>query len=256
LKKNNSKNEVAISGIKLRSLLNLHRRMGIISAFFVIILSLSGLVLHYGPNLNLDTQFIRSNFLLNWYDIEAPSISVSYTAESNNITHLADALYFNEQRIPGSFTELNGMVATEFGFVIATNNQLILITEDGELVEVLGNLVDIPSDIQQIGSDLNGAIFLQRSDELISIDLNTLDLSSVPEGASVAWSDIENVGLVKSEILQTNYRASLVSWERILLDIHSGRIFGTLGVILVDVMAVLFLLMAFTGIWIWSRRRS
>ena len=49
---------------------------------------------------------------------------------------------------------------------------------------------------------------------------------------------------------------SLISWERLLLDIHSGRVLGSLGVVLVDLMALLFMLMAASGVWIWSRRRN
>jgi len=41
-----------------------------------------------------------------------------------------------------------------------------------------------------------------------------------------------------------------------LLDIHSGRVLGSLGVVLVDLMALLFMLMAASGAWIWSRRRN
>ncbi len=251
----NSNKEVAKPGIKLRSLLNLHRRMGIISAFFVIVLSLTGLILHYSPNLNLDTQFIRSNLLLSWYRIEAPSVSANYASGNNTATHLADAVYFNERRIPGSFSELNGMVATDFGIALATSNQVLLLTTEGDLVEILGGLVGIPSGLQQIGTDANGDVYLQRPGELIRIDLNTLEIFPAGNGITISWSELSQLDSARSDILQFEYRASLVSWERILLDIHSGRIFGSLGVILVDVMAILFLLMAISGIWIWSRRR-
>ena len=250
----NSNNEVTKPGITLRSLLNLHRRMGIISAFFVIVLSVTGLILHYSPNLNLDTQFIRSNLLLNWYNIEAPLVSANYAVGNNTATHLADALYFNERRIPGSFSELVGLVVTNFGFALATSNQILLLTAEGELVEILGSLVGIPSGMQQIGTDVNGEVYLQRPGELVRIDLNTLDTFPASAEVAVSWSNLSPLNSSRSELLQFDYRASLVSWERILLDIHSGRILGSLGVIVVDVMAILFLLMAITGIWIWSRR--
>ncbi len=230
--------------------------MGIISALFVIVLSLSGLILHYSPNLNLDTQFIRSTLLLNWYSIEAPSILSNFEIGENSASHLADAIYFNEQRIAGSFSELVGAVATDFGFALSTSNQILLLTESGELVETLGNLVGIPSGILRIGVDQNSEVYLERTGELVRVDLEGLSFTVVNMPLEIEWGNKTQLSEEIAQVLQTDYRASLVSWERILLDIHSGRIFGALGVILVDVMAILFLFMAITGVWIWSRRRS
>ena len=44
--------------------------------------------------------------------------------------------------------------------------------------------------------------------------------------------------------------------ERVLLDLHSGRIFGEAGVWLVDAAALLFLLLAGSGLWLWGRRHA
>ncbi|MBQ13009.1 MAG: hypothetical protein CMQ17_01195, partial [Gammaproteobacteria bacterium] len=66
--------------------------------------------------------------------------------------------------------------------------------------------------------------------------------STVPEGLEAA--------------IREHYRSTLLSVERLVLDLHSGRIFGAAGALLVDIMAVLFMLMAATGVWIWLRRRS
>ncbi len=41
-----------------------------------------------------------------------------------------------------------------------------------------------------------------------------------------------------------------------MLDLHNGRIFGGFGVFLIDAAAVLFLILAVTGVWMWARSRS
>jgi hypothetical protein len=56
--------------------------------------------------------------------------------------------------------------------------------------------------------------------------------------------------------LQQAYRGTGLSLERVLLDTHSGRILGAWGVYLVDAAAFAFLLLACSGIWLWSRRRA
>ena len=39
-----------------------------------------------------------------------------------------------------------------------------------------------------------------------------------------------------------------------MLDIHSGRFFGAYGVLLFDLIAVILIFLAFTGVIIWIRQ--
>ncbi len=45
------------------------------------------------------------------------------------------------------------------------------------------------------------------------------------------------------------YRGKGLLLERVLLDVHSGRILGAWGVYLVDAAAVLFLGLVLSGLW-------
>ena len=46
----------------------------------------------------------------------------------------------------------------------------------------------------------------------------------------------------------------MLTFERVLLDLHSGRIFGRAGPLVMDAAAVLFIALALTGFWMWLRR--
>ncbi|MCH2357236.1 MAG: PepSY domain-containing protein [Pseudomonadales bacterium] len=242
---------------KLQSLLRLHRRIGIVSALFVILLSFSGLILHHSPALNLDNQFISSSRLLSWYEIEVPTIKIQYRAGQHGVRLIAEAIYFDSDRLPGSFSDLKGFVATEFGYVAATSNQLLLLTDTGEVIEVLGRVNLLPTGISRIGRDAAGRLVLQTAMGIIDADLDGLRWTpSTSPASELSWSDSTAPQAQLSARIRADYAASLVSWERLLLDIHSGRILGSLGVVLVDLMALLFMLMAASGVWIWSRRRN
>jgi uncharacterized iron-regulated membrane protein len=43
--------------------------------------------------------------------------------------------------------------------------------------------------------------------------------------------------------------------ERLLLDLHSGRIFGAAGPWIFDIAALLLILLSLSGTWIWIKRR-
>lgn len=257
---NNNKqanSEVQKPAFKLRTLLVLHRRMGVASALFVILLSLSGLVIHHSSRLSLDQKFIGSSSMLSWYGIEAPAITLSYRVDNHQASLIADSVYFDRQRLSGRFDSLIGLARTESAYLIATNDQLLLVTEEAELIEVLGSVHGLPRAMSAIGTASDGGIYLRNNEGVYAADIDALrwSLLAMPP-AQVQWNTASEPSAEISEGISSDYRNSLLSWDRVILDIHSGRFFGYLGVVLVDVMALLFVLMGISGVWIWSRRRS
>ena len=52
-----------------------------------------------------------------------------------------------------------------------------------------------------------------------------------------------------------DYLANILTLERVLLDLHSGRIMGAVGPWIMDAAAILLLVLALTGIWMWTALR-
>ena len=46
-----------------------------------------------------------------------------------------------------------------------------------------------------------------------------------------------------------------ISWQRLMQDLHSGRWFGGWGVWMMDIAAVILLLLAVSGLWMWWGKR-
>ena len=55
---------------------------------------------------------------------------------------------------------------------------------------------------------------------------------------------------------ELGYPLNSITWDRLLLDIHTGRIFGKFGVFLVDVFSLLLLFVGISGIFLWWKRFS
>ena len=70
----------------------------------------------------------------------------------------------------------------------------------------------------------------------------------------VTWAEPVTLPPGLRDRLVETYRGKGLPLERVLLDVHSGRILGAWGVYLVDAAAVLFLGLVLTGLWMWSRR--
>lgn len=228
-----------------------------ISAVFVIFLSLSGILIHHSSRLGLDAQFTDSNWLLNWYGIEVQEIEVAYSADDSNIALLENSLYFNTAVLDGSYSQLAGMLQTEFGFLVLAQQQLLVLTPEGAVIETLGAVHGMPRAAQRLGKLPSANPVLETEDAVFIIDVENLDWLAF-SGAidEVLWSEPAVLDAMVDAEIKDAYATSLLSWERLMIDLHSGRIFGSLGVVLVDIMALLFVFMAITGIWIWSRRKN
>ncbi len=222
---------------------------------FVVLLSISGLALQHSATLGLDTGQAGTGWMLRFYGIDRPQVAASFSAGGDYVSGIGNALYFSEQRLQGIFAPLRGVVATAFGFAAATGNQLVLLTENGELVETLTAVHGIPRNLQRIGL-AGDTVVLQALVDIYSIDLDTAEVVPLDQDQPVRWSETIATPADTAAVIEQDYAASLISWERILLDVHSGRILGRGGAILMDVMAILFLFMAVTGIFLWTRKRG
>ncbi|MGD2138685.1 MAG: hypothetical protein PVF08_10545, partial [Gammaproteobacteria bacterium] len=74
----------------LRSLYIWHRYFGLVTALFVVILSITGLALNHTGELQLDARHVRSDTLLDWYGIHVPDTLVSYRAGASAISQLGN----------------------------------------------------------------------------------------------------------------------------------------------------------------------
>ena len=214
-------------------------------------------MLQHGATLSLDQRYMDSETALHWYGIEVPAIAVSYESDNHFATLIGNAIYFDQHRLPGAYSNLAGIAAIDTGFAIATSSQLLLITDNAELIEVLASIHGVPPAIAAIGVDGTGQIYLRVAASIVTANLDTLDWSeSDTPAVEIRWSETADLSGEISRSIEQNYAAALLSWERVILDIHSGRLLGRFGVVLVDIMAILFVFMAATGLWIWSRRQS
>jgi hypothetical protein len=239
----------------LRSLYIWHRYIGLATALFVIVLSLTGLALNHTEELQLDARHVRSDTLLDWYGIHAPDMLVSYRAGAHAISQLGNHIYWNLQPVPTANGTLAG--ALEYaGLVVAgLDSGLLLFTREGELIEQLGPAAGVPAGIQAIGTDTAGKLVIKTASGDYWTDENFIEWTAAAE-SDVTWAIAAPPGQELEQDLRNAWRGTGLSLERVLLDLHSGRIFGEAGVWLVDAAALLFLLLAGSGTWLWGRRRA
>jgi hypothetical protein len=239
----------------LRSLFLWHRYIGLTSALFVILLTTTGLLLNLTDELSLDSRYVQSGLLLDWYGIKPPRDMITYMAGSTAVTEVGRRVYRNTTLIPRVQAPLLGAVEAHGLVIIGIKDQLLLFTTEGQLVERLDNGAGIPEGIRALGLDAAGNLVVKATHGLYRTDSNILKWQKESDDP-IHWAVAAQPPAALRSALQQAYRGRGLTLERLLLDIHSGRIFGSRGGYFVDTAALLFLVLASSGIWLWGRHHA
>lgn len=241
---------------KLKSLYVWHRYVGLAAALFVILLAISGIALNHTEGFKLDSRYVQHGWLLDWYGIEAPQTAQHYRAGTHSIALLDTQLFIDTQQIAGEHSSLSGSLTWNDMLVVALQDGLLLLTPNGELIERLAGNEGVPLGIQRLGTSKDGDLILASRDELYSADQNLLRWNHWPGSKEqVNWSEPSALDIDQLRELQARFRQQILPWERVLLDLHSGRIFGNWGPWLMDAAAGLMLFLAVSGTFIWWKRQ-
>lgn len=243
------------AGKRLRSLYLWHRWIGLTAAVFVVLLSVTGLALNHTERMGLDSRHVASAPLLDWYGIHSPNDITAFRAGAVTIASLGKRIYFGTAQLPHTEAPLTGAVLLGDFIVIGLTDRLLLLTLSGELVERLDATAGVPAGIQALGISTSGHLAVESIDGEYSTDSDLGTWQRI-DGADINWSKPVTPAPELVAVLKQRYRGTGLSVERVVLDLHSGRIFGAWGVYLMDTAAIVFLLLAISGIWLWGKRRA
>ncbi len=231
-----------------------HRYIGISVALIVLLLSVTGLLLNHTERFKLDEKPIQNDLILNHYGLKLLPPKEGFQLDQQWLSQVEEQLYLDAEPLPIKNSPLMiGAIKTANFIAIAFNHQIILITEKGELVEKVTPLQGLPKQIQRIGKNKQGQIVVQSTQGGFCSDDDLLSWKKTVHSPH-HWAKATVIPTSLSEQVAQNFRQNSIPLERFILDIHSGRFFGTAGVLFVDLATLLFLFLAFSGFWLWLRQ--
>ena len=228
--------------------------MGLTAALSAVVLALTGFLLVHTDSLQLADRPVTWSWLLDWYGLSATDEALGFRVGQRWVSEIGGHVYLDDAEVATVAGSLIGAIQVDKLIVVADNDSLLLITSEGETVEHLGEAEGVPAGIQAISRDLKGNLAIRAVDGDYRFDLDRLDWHG-PTALNVDWVLPVAVPLGLGKRLAAKYRGEGLPLERVLLDLHSGRILGTWGVYLVDAMALLILLLAVSGVWLWTSQR-
>lgn len=228
-----------------------HRRIGLVCAIFVLVLSVTGLLLNHTTSLKLDSIKLRSPILTSLYNLPSAT-PASFRAGEQWVSHNGiDTLYLGQENIEQCEPPLKGAITQRNLLQILCGNELLLLTTEGDLLEKISPVLGLPDGSQALALS-DGQLIIKTANGALSADIDTLQFKSTT--ASPAWVKAETPPAELKNFLTEQSPA--MDLEQILLDLHSGRLFGGIGVFVMDLAAILLIVLSITGVIAWQTSRK
>jgi hypothetical protein len=231
-----------------------HRIAGLFAAAFLLILTVTGLLLMQTNELDLDSRYVTSDPMLDWYGIRPAPPPLTFEIDGHWITQLGSRLYFDESYLLGVNSQLIGAMSVRDEILVATTGQILLLTADGEIAERFDESAGLPQGLTHLGSTPDGTIVLKSLDGQFRYDPDSAHLQATDRQLPVHWKSAGSAPSAMLVSINHAYRGSGLTLERILLDLHTGRLFGPAGVALINIASILLLMLIFSGIVLWISR--
>ena len=226
-----------------------HARVGVLAALFFLFLAGTGLALNHTDVLRLSQKQIASSWLMHWYGLHAQVPSQGYLFPKGYFASDREHWVMDGHVLAAVPQAVRGAVEAGGVRYLATADTLYLYQPDGSLVDKLTGSALPGASITRIGV-LAGALAMETPQGIYTSE-DALDWKpAAAEG--VAWSAAQ---ALPSDIQQqlTPFFSPNLPLERVLLDVHSGRILGRHGPLLMDLVAVVLSVLAISGVWIYLR---
>jgi hypothetical protein len=233
-----------------------HRRFGLVALLLLIVLAITGIALNHTEELELDHKIVANEWILDWYGLNPKGKAISYVINDKmRITQWGDKLFYNDNLLMDSQVTLLGAATSGKNIlVVAFANNLLLLDANGELIEQTSPgfmpIVKLGNLDKQVVVETQGGKLYQADKDIVS-------WQEIAD-AKVLWSQPVDLPVYWQQRIKRNWRGNGLTAERVILDLHSGRIFNARwGVYIMDTSAMIMLLLGFSGSWIWwSRRRK
>ena len=223
-----------------------HRNLGIFLVIFLVLIAVTGILLNHTDFLKLDQRSVPAFIAARYYSDDANGQEISgYKSDGKYFYVLAGTLYVNSQPIVDC-QQLQGVVGLAGQTISLCDSELLLLTPDQQLIEVIGAVMGVPDNLVRLGV-VDGQLLLQDPVSLFSFDLDTLQLQ--PTNIRLSGAP------VRQAIPDSVLLAGSVSWQQFILDLHSGVFIGNSGKWLSDLVAVFVIVMAISGLVMWRNPR-
>lgn len=236
----------------------LHRWAGIILLLPLAIACVTGMILNHTVDLGLSDRHTSTPWIQNRYGMKLEGEPQAYGLDDKAYAASWDSQIFHRSSIIEDSDPLVGAVPLRDGIAIVTASTVHYYGLDGELIETLSSATLPATPISRAGRTSNLTLVLETSNGTFTSDGNLLAFDGSPKDQITTWSSIVTPSESNLNTWKTTFSGDGVPLDRVILDIHSGRFFGTIGKWIYDITVIGVLILSATGfvLFLKTRRRK
>lgn len=234
-----------------------HKRLGLFAFAFMGWLGASGILLNQSVSLGLDASRVDWGWLIGMYGLHAEVPKTGFASGDHWLVATTEKTVLDGTPLAQEFKAPLGFVAIGQGdatqlYVAAADNMLIL-APDGSVVDQLSDYSLPVAGIRRIGTvhtDEGSLVAVQDLDIFVTRD--GLSWSPLPLGSEITWSQAEALPAREQEKVLPYARPS-IAIEQVLIDAHSGRLFGRMGPWVINAVGFAAVMLSVSGFWMVMR---
>lgn len=234
-----------------------HKRAGLGAFIFMGWLGVSGVALNQSASWGLDAARVDWTWLMSVYGLHAQSPDNGFSSDGHWIAVLGEHSILDGKLLSMPMKQPLGLVTSGEGaekkLLVASYDGVLLLKPDGTRIDELSAGLMLPvSSIQRVGIANRNPAMAVIEDKALYGSTDGESWSKLPPKTEVQWS--QPIKLTPEQRRQfEQYARPSVAVEQLLIDLHSGRLFGRLGPYVIDLVGLLALWLSVSGVWMMWR---
>jgi hypothetical protein len=232
--------------------------IGILLVVPLLLVTITGLLLNHTVDLGLSKRRVTADWIQSRYGMTLKGEPKAYGLERKTYAGLWDGKLFHRSNIIADSSPLVGAVPLRDGTAVVTASAVHYFGLDGELIETLGPVTLPEPPITRAGRSQDLTLVLETDSGTFTADANLLEFTETPSPEGTEWSAPVVASEAEIAAWKSAFSGDGIPLDRVILDIHSGRFFGSIGKWIYDLLVMGILILSVTGIvlYVRIRRRS
>lgn len=222
-----------------------HRWAGLITSIWVLLLAITGLLLQHSQQFNLDKKHITNKYILALYGIG--NQFVAFEQDGHRLQQIDKQLIQDGTTTIKLDENISSAIFHQSHWIAITDSSVYWISLNGQIMQSMDELDDLPRPIEKIGLSSNSVIIKNVNK---NFDLNTLK-EVIPQSTTL-WSHPLNNNDLKQEAIRLTSKDYL-NFEQFIFDLHAGI---TSPSLLNDITAIALIFLSFSGIFLFFRKNK
>lgn len=236
-----------------------HQRGGLFAFLFMGWLGVSGFLLNQSASWGLDAIRVGSQTLMAMYGLHPQVPETGYQQDGHWLATTTENTVVDGRRLAAHIPSPLGFVAVDMGdketLFVATKDKVTVLDTQGRVIDELSDYLLPVGAVSALGTlpanaEQGEKVVVKGERSYTSSD--GIAWAPLEDERAVSWSQQTSLDAGIKAQVEPHARPT-VALEQVLIDLHSGRLFGQVGPWVINAVGVICVWLSISGVWMMWR---